>query len=72
MSNVLIDAREMLPPEPLERALAALDQIGAGDNLTLMLNQRPYPLFLVLAKNGFSWNEAEEESGGFRYRIFRA
>lgn len=61
MANVLIDARMMAPPEPLERALAALDLLKAGDELTLILNQQPHPL---LASSGFKWAESEEATGG--------
>lgn len=72
MSSVVIDARGMLPPEPLARTLAALDLLGSDDELTLLVNRRPYLLFMALSSNGYKWNEAEEEAGGgFRYRIFK-
>lgn len=71
MANVLIDARAMLPPEPLERALAALDLLKCNDVLTLILNQQPLPLLRILADSGFKWAESEEDAGGWRYRIFR-
>jgi uncharacterized protein (DUF2249 family) len=71
MANVLIDARAMLPPEPLERAVAALDLLKCDDELTLILNQQPHPLLRILANSGFKWAEAEEESGGWRYRIYK-
>lgn len=71
MPDILIDAREMLPPEPLERALTALDLLGVGEGLTLILNQRPLPLFHILSGSGYQWQEAEEAGGGFRYRISR-
>lgn len=69
MANVVIDARSMLPPEPLERALAALDLLECDDVLILILNQQPHPLLRILGSNGFKWAEAEEESGGWRYHI---
>lgn len=69
MRDVVIDARDLLPPEPLERALTALDLIGDTGELTLILNQRPYPLFGILSGNGYRWHEGEESGGGFRYRI---
>lgn len=69
MHDVVIDGRELLPPEPLERALTALDLIGDQGELTLTLNQRPYPLFGILSGSGYRWHEGEESGGGFRYRI---
>lgn len=71
MANVLIDARAMLPPEPLERAMAALDLLKRDDELTLILNQQPQPLLRILASSGFKWAEAEEATGGWRYRIYK-
>ena len=71
MPDIFIDAREMRPPEPLERALAALDLLGDDGGLTLMLKRRPYPLFLVLSNKGYKWNESEEAGGGFKYQIFK-
>lgn len=72
MPSVVIDARGMRPPEPLERAVAALDLLGSNDDLTLMVTRRPYPLFLVLSNYGYRWNEAEEAGGGYKYQIFKA
>ncbi len=72
MRDVVIDARDLLPPEPLERALTALDLIGERGALTLILNQRPYPLFGILSGSGYRWHEEEEAGGGFRYRISKA
>lgn len=69
MANSVIDARAMLPPEPLERALAAMELMKCGDELTLILNQQPQPLLRILANSGFKWVEAEEATGGWRYRI---
>lgn len=68
MPNLVIDARGMSPPDPLERAVAALDRLGRDDDLTLIVNRRPYPLFLLLANYGYKWNEVEE-TDGYRYRI---
>ncbi|MFO1427497.1 MAG: hemerythrin domain-containing protein [Steroidobacteraceae bacterium] len=35
-----IDGRFMQPPEPLERTLAALEELAVGDELTLLVNHR--------------------------------
>lgn len=71
MTSIVIDAREMLPPEPLMRALAALDELQDNDELTLLLHKRPHPLFPILTRTGYRWNELEEDGGGYKYRIFR-
>jgi len=69
METVLMDARGMIPPQPLERAIAALDQLPSNGELTLILDRKPYPLFAIIAMSGFRWIETEETTGGWRYRI---
>lgn len=48
-----IDAREMQPPEPMERVLEALDELSPGDEIHLRLWREPFPLYRVLERNGF-------------------
>lgn len=69
MPDIVIDARSMQPPEPLERALTALDLLGSDGKLTLILNRRPYPLLGVLATNGYRWTEGQADNGGLSYLI---
>jgi TusA-related sulfurtransferase len=70
MPDIVIDARGLRPPEPLERASDALDMLDQGE-LTLILDRRPYPLFGLLSLNGYRWKESELEGGGFKFRIQR-
>lgn len=56
----LIDAREMEPPEPMERTLDALAMLSAGDRVVLRLTRQPFPLFDLLRRMGYLW----EVSGG--------
>lgn len=51
----VIDARELLPPEPMERVLAALPSLERGEALTLLLPREPFPLYHVLQARGFAW-----------------
>jgi hypothetical protein len=64
-----IDGREMHPPEPFERAMEALDLIGDSDQLILLLHCQPQPLFNVLRRNGYRWEEVPRPDGCFEYRI---
>jgi uncharacterized protein (DUF2249 family) len=68
----LIDGRDLLPPEPLELALTALDTLPAGDELVLLLYCRPQPLFSVLGKNGYTWVETVQDDGTHEIRIRKA
>ena len=43
--TIVIDGRELQPPEPMERTLEALDRLGEGDDILLLLYCQPHPLF---------------------------
>jgi len=69
---ILIDGRELQAPEPLEQTLAALDRLADGDEVTLLLNCQPHPLFSILRRNGYVWHEQTRDDGGFAYVIRQA
>lgn len=69
---LMVDGRDMRPPEPLEKTLDALDQLGKGEELLLMVYCHPVPLFNILRNNGFSWRENVREDGTHEIRICRA
>jgi len=50
----VIDGRDMEPPEPLERAMAALAVLGAGEELVMLLRCEPVPLYAILDQNGYA------------------
>jgi uncharacterized protein (DUF2249 family) len=74
MNGILrtIDARALLPPEPMELTLAALDEIGPGQEIVLLLYREPYPLYQILQQNGFAHRTALQEDGTFEIHIFHA
>ncbi len=68
----LIDGRDLLPPEPLELALTALDGLPAGGELVLLLYCQPQPLFGILRQNGYTWTETVQDDGTHEIRIRKA
>jgi hypothetical protein len=58
-----------MPPEPLELTLAALDELAAGDELVLLLYCRPHPLFDILRRYGYVWDEDLKPDGTHEIRI---
>jgi hypothetical protein len=68
----LIDGREMVPPEPLELTLLALDALAADDELVLLLYCQPHPLFNILRREGYVWTEDLQLDGTREIRIRRA
>lgn len=67
--DYLIDGRDLLPPKPLERTLAALDALPADAELTLLLYCQPHPLFNILRQNGYAWTETLQSDGTHEIRI---
>ena len=68
----VIDGREMVPPEPLELTLNALDGLAAGDELVLLLYCQPHPLYNILRREGYVWSDALQADGTREIRIRKA
>lgn len=68
----LIDGRDLQPPEPMELAMAALDTLPDGEELTLLLYCQPKPLFGILRRNGYTWHEEVLADGTHEIRIRKA
>lgn len=67
--ELLVDAREMQPPEPFERTMEAIDRMGPDDEVVLWLFRRPEPLFSALRRNGYRYTEAPGPDGCNEFRI---
>lgn len=57
MATIELDVRGLQAPEPLERVLQALDRLGPADRLLVRINCRPVPLFRILERNGYAYEE---------------
>jgi uncharacterized protein (DUF2249 family) len=66
-----IDARQLQPPEPFERVVSALERAGPGDEIVLLLNRVPQPLFTFLERNGYRFEVAHDADSTVRTRIFQ-
>ena len=65
----VIDARWLAPPEPMELTLAALDDLGDGDELILLIHREPRPLYDVLRRNGYRHRVEMREDASFAIHI---
>ena len=70
-SEHVLDVRSLEPPEPFERVLEALDRLGSGDRLTVLIDRRPAPLFRALERNGFAYREAPGTDALLEITIWR-
>lgn len=66
-----IDGRDMEPPEPFVLTLEALDTLGPGEKLRLILTREPHPLYRALVKQGFTYVTEVTLQGTFEIFIWR-
>jgi len=71
VTATLIDARELLPPEPMHRVLEALPRLSGADVLTLLLYREPFPLYAVLEERGFTWKTSLADDGTYSIEVRR-
>ncbi len=65
----VIDGRGMLPPEPLELAVAALGAMASGDELMLLLHCEPLPLYSILDPRAYRYRSELRTDGTNEVRI---
>lgn len=68
----IVDARAMMPPEPLERTLEALDELPKGGTLLLIIPRQPAPLYDVLVNNGYRYETIQRDDGAYDVLIREA
>jgi uncharacterized protein (DUF2249 family) len=62
-----LDVRGLEPPQPLEKVLDALDALPAGDQLCMLIEREPRPLYRILVNNGFAYKTGALP--GFLYEV---
>lgn len=50
LPDLIVDGRELEPPEPMERVLTALDTLQPGQRLRFLIHREPYPLYNILRR----------------------
>lgn len=65
--SILLDARGLPPPEPLELTLEAISTLDKKQQLRLLIDREPFPLYDILRNNGFEYNTRTTDD--FRYEI---
>lgn len=67
--DLVIDARELDPPEPMVRTMEALEHLAPKQKLLVLLPREPYPLYRALEVNGFSWQTERLPDGTVKVLI---
>jgi TusA-related sulfurtransferase len=68
--SIELDARGLEPPEPLVRVLAALDTLSTGDRLLLKIDCQPRPLYRILDRKGYAYDERPGNESLFEITIW--
>lgn len=63
--EILIDARGLEPPEPLEKVMAALHLLRLGQSIRLLLHREPFPLYPLLAQQGYGHETTAQSDGSY-------
>ena len=63
--EVVIDARGLEPPEPLEKVMQALALLRPGQSIRLLLHREPFPLYPLLAERGYAHDTRMEGDGSY-------
>ena len=71
-SPIIVDARGLMPPEPLNLTLEALDTLPPDGEVILLLYREPAPLYDILRRNGYSHRTEVNADGEFAIHIRHA
>lgn len=67
-----LDNRDLDPPEPMVRILAALESLGSGEVLSALLCREPVFLLPELKKRGHRWRGSFDDDGTTYSILIRA
>ena len=51
----LVDCVGLEPPEPLERVLEAISNLGRDEYVRMLIDREPIPLYRILKRNGYEY-----------------
>ena len=63
--EILVDARGLEPPEPMEKVLQTLDLLRPGQSIRLLLHREPFPRDPLLAERGYRHATRMEADGSY-------
>ena len=52
--EIIVDARWLEPPEPLEKVMLALDALRPGQRVRFLIHREPVPLYGILENMGYT------------------
>ena len=68
--ETMLDAREMAPPEPFDKATAVLRQMQPGHYLRMLHRRVPYPLFEFCRALSLTYSVNEDDATAYEVIIY--
>jgi hypothetical protein len=65
LDEILIDARWLEPPEPMEKVMLTLPSLRPGQSIRLLLHREPFPLYPILHAQGYTHDTTAQPDGGY-------
>ena len=67
--EIVVDGRGLEPPEPMERVMAALEQLRPGQRVRFLIHRQPYPLYDILRRHHYAYTVEPRADGHFEILI---
>jgi TusA-related sulfurtransferase len=67
--DIFLDLCGLYPPEPMERTLDALATLLPGQQLCILIDREPLPLFRILERNHYTYSSTPAAPGRFSITI---
>ena len=64
-NEILVDARGLEPPEPMEKVMQVLALLRPGQSIRMLLHREPFPLYAILAERGYHHETRMEADGSY-------
>lgn len=68
--EILVDARDLPPPEPMERVLLALDLLRQGEYVRFLAPREPLPLYPILQEKGYRYEPHPMDDQSYEVLIY--
>jgi len=63
--EILVDARGLEPPEPMEKIMTTLELLRPGQSIRMLLHREPFPLYAILAERGYRHDTTMQADGSY-------
>ena len=63
--EILVDARGLEPPEPMEKVMTTLSLLRPGQTIRMLLHREPFPLYALLPDRGYRHDTRMEGDGSY-------